>query len=494
MFGEEFYPTPKHIIKRMIDPHLENLKKERKFIGDMSAGKGDILDYLRKSFSEYAVQHRYLAIEKNPELRMILQEKRYTVIGDDFLKYNNTIHFDYLFLNPPFSNGDEHLLKAWEIIKNGVIVCLLNSETIHNPYTKRRHLLVNIIQEHGKTEELGPCFDTAERKTNVNVTMVTLYKETDAHRFDFFEDMDAATEQFDFDGEEVSTEVMLEKPDIVETMVRLHGSVIELFAQYLTLRNKMQFYAEGVLRNHKNIDDIINEAKNYSLRDEETFNEFIHLFKMECWENLFRITNFEKIMTQGVKKDFRLFCQQQGTLDFTEENIKNLLHSLIVSSKDILQNALLDVFDTMTKYDKKNKVHVEGWKTNDAWKVNRKVILPNCISYMNYGNWDSDHFRIDYGEEQFLHDIDKVMCNIAGKKIESITTIAQALNQKFTILGRVGKGPFNNTCHSTFFDMRFFKKRTLHLYFRDEYLWQTFNIRAAQGKGWLPHDYDKSTC
>ena len=41
---------------------------------------------------------------------------------------------------------------------------------------------------------------------------------------------------------------------------------------------------------------------------------------------------------------------------------------------------------------------------------------------------------------------------------------------------------------SEYFQFRAFKKGTLHLYFKDESLWEMFNIEAARGKNWLPDD------
>jgi len=41
-------------------------------------------------------------------------------------------------------------------------------------------------------------------------------------------------------------------------------------------------------------------------------------------------------------------------------------------------------------------------------------------------------------------------------------------------------------CESTFFEIRYYMKGTLHLYFRDERLWNQFNILAAKGRNWLP--------
>jgi hypothetical protein len=39
---------------------------------------------------------------------------------------------------------------------------------------------------------------------------------------------------------------------------------------------------------------------------------------------------------------------------------------------------------------------------------------------------------------------------------------------------------------STFFEMKYYKKGTLHLKFKDEALWNDFNLAAARGRNWLP--------
>jgi tRNA1(Val) A37 N6-methylase TrmN6 len=93
------------------------------------------------------------AIEKNPELCMILHEKGYKILDNDFLEYKKDTDFNAIIMNPPFSNGDEHFLKAWEMIDNGTIVCLLNAETINNPFSEKRKLIKKIIEDNGGTVE-----------------------------------------------------------------------------------------------------------------------------------------------------------------------------------------------------------------------------------------------------------------------------------------------------------------------------------------------------
>lgn len=42
---------------------------------------------------------------------------------------------------------------------------------------------------------------------------------------------------------------------------------------------------------------------------------------------------------------------------------------------------------------------------------------------------------------------------------------------------------------STFFRIKFFKKGTVHLEFKDEHAWAEFNRRAAAGKNWIGGGY-----
>ena len=65
------------------------------------------------------------------------------VVHDDFLTFDTMKHYDLIVMNPPFANGDEHLLKAIRMQEEsgGIIRCLLNAETLLNPFTNRRKIL-----------------------------------------------------------------------------------------------------------------------------------------------------------------------------------------------------------------------------------------------------------------------------------------------------------------------------------------------------------------
>lgn len=50
-------------------------------------------------------------------------------------------------MNPPFSNADEHILKAWEIMEEGDIVALCNSETLRNLCSGKRKALAELVAD-----------------------------------------------------------------------------------------------------------------------------------------------------------------------------------------------------------------------------------------------------------------------------------------------------------------------------------------------------------
>ncbi|HBX50130.1 MAG TPA: hypothetical protein DEH02_03570 [Bacteroidales bacterium] len=491
MFDKEFFPTPESIIKKMLAPYI--VESRRGFsrwseetlkditILEPSAGSGSICDVIRelKGFNEL------YCIEKNPELVHILHDKDYKVIANDFLEYSGDYLFDLIIMNPPFSNGDEHLLKAWEILESGDIVCLLNSETINNPYTQLRKLLKTIIDEFGTTEDIGPCFENAERKTDVNVSLVRLHKKAEEKKL-HFEFKNVSREKF-FTLDENTFQNEVATRDVIGNMILQYDKLKEYYVQYLKAFDGLNFYSNGLLAQYTDLKKIIEQSGNNNSR----YNKFCDGMKQEIWSIVLQKTNVEKYMTHTVRQNFHKFTKAQGCIDFTKENVFALVEMIFENRGQILEQAIADVFDIFTKYHPENREHIEGWKTNDKWKVNKKIILPRWVRYGEYMSQHDlkkfgDCFKTNYSYHSEYSDIDKVMCYITGNNFEACYSIYDALENKFRILGNVGSGVFDGTCESQFFKMRFFKKGTLHLEFKDEKLWEEFNIRACMGKNWLP--------
>ena len=184
MFNADFYPTPRSVAEKMLAPFDSKRLLSAKIL-EPSAGKGDIAEAIASrmacgmAFSR--VEHfrgSIHCIELEPELRATLSGMGYRVVGDDFLAFQpDGERYDLIVMNPPFSTADKHLLHAWDILRGGDIACLLPAAMLNNQHTSSRRLLATIIEENGSVENLGPCFEDAERKTNVDVVLIRLHKD-----------------------------------------------------------------------------------------------------------------------------------------------------------------------------------------------------------------------------------------------------------------------------------------------------------------------------
>jgi hypothetical protein len=491
--NKNFYPTPKHVIRKMIEPFVLKDEKGRTInslrsmqILEPSAGKGDILDFL---VEEYGVKKSSLyAIEKDPELQYTLQGKDYKVIGNDFLDYFGDYQFHLIIANPPFDQGDKHLLRMWEVIENGNIICLLNAETIRNPHTSYRQHLAKIIKDHGSYEFIGSPFVDAERKTEVETVIVRLQKQG-KRRFDFdFKFENVTKEQtLDFSEKLIGDKVALN--DQTGNLLRCYQMTKTAFYLFLREKAQLEFYAKPILNANTDIFSIANAAIKDGNSQQERFNLFLDNLKFQAWREILRKMNIEKYLTNGVLKNFNDFAKNQGSLDLTKENIHNLVMMIIQNRDNIMKKAIVDVFDIFTKYHKENREHVEGWVTNESWIVGSKIILPYYIEmgYSGYFTWS--HRRWD----EFL-DIEKVLCYIEGidyeemgKAIGSYDYRASNRDKEYVRVPMkiaIEKTPIGSTqwTDSEFFLVRCFKKGTIHLKWKSEELRAKFNQLACDGK------------
>ncbi|PRY35067.1 uncharacterized protein DUF4942 [Spirosoma oryzae] len=462
----EYYPTPRPVIAKMLNG-IDARSLKAKQILEPQAGEGALLDYLT-GICGVSSRNVY-AIEEDADLAYTLQGKDYKVIHNDFLTYSGDYLFDLILMNPPFSNGDEHLLKAWEVMQEGDIVCLLNAETIRNPYTSRRKYLAKVIDDFGSVEYLGDCFSQATRRTDVDVALVRLHKAEKDPRFDFSFSGNAER-KFDFSEELISDQLAMN--DLTGALLRQYEMTKSAYVGYIKARKELEFYSQGLIYSHNSVTKLADE--NYSPNLSASYNGFLNSFKSEAWSMILGKLNVGKFLTNSVMKDFEKYKKSQGAMDLTRENILSMVQILIMNRGSIMEKAVVDVFDIFTKYHKENRCHVEGWKTNDYWKVNKKIILPYYLDDIRWSTYYSTSHRC----YQEFADIEKVMCYLTGRDYAQTPSIKDFISKV-----RIGD---SGEHESTFFYFRCYKKGTLHLRFKDEKLWEEFNRQACKGKMWLP--------
>ncbi len=525
MFDPEFYPTPKDVIAKMVSPYIERIGKAT--ILEPSAGSGAILDYLKEGIPSTFTDKRgnvheisvspdmkkVYAIEHSPELQMILTQKGYRLVAEDFLSYYPDTRFDLALMNPPFRTGDQHLLHAWEILDRGDIACLLNAETVDNPYSSTRKLLQKIITQNGTVEHLGPCFHDAENPTDVEVVLVRLHKEPKESSFTLDLDGFAREAMPDF-GELASSGDAVMQSNKLDAFIRAWQMAKAAAVNYLKAKEMFELYMNAFLLPGPYNEPVIKvldvhqaETKNDYKNDLtghiiDGYNFFVETSKEQAWSTIFHQIGLGKYMTTGLRKELQRFQSEQSTFSLTKENIMKLFTYIMSNIGEIMDNAVVEVYDMFTRFYSGNTSHTEGWKTNKQFLANRKIIIPNSVSagFMPQKYGYDKYYKLEYGSRTSLGDIDKAMCWLSGRNYDNLTG-------KLTVPGQgTIPSPKDRTIEDTitsiqvgdqgwhesaFFLVKAFKKGTVHMEFKDESLWAKFNLTVNKGKNALGYKESK---
>lgn len=494
MFNKDFYPTP----KAFADSILFGFCKGVKSVLEPSAGKGDfalsLVERVRKDagyYSNIKISDVDIdCIEIEPELQSILKDKGFRVVYDNFLTFHTYKRYDLICMNPPFSDGAKHLLKALEMQQNGgKILCLLNAETIRNPYTNERKDLLRKLEEvNAEIEYKQNVFMTAERKTDVEIAVIKIdipYKNFSSDLFDGLKK--SANEQIP-DYEELNRFQMANK-DIVKSAILMYEQEakagIKLISEFRAMESMMMKSFPGKEENFSNgtIFDLKIGKESASSRNAE--NAFLKVLRMKYWRELFGNPLFMSQLTSNLKNEYRSRIEDLANYDFSLYNIYTLQLEMFQHMTKSVDETIINLFDEFSHkhyWDKNTSSNIHyynGWATNSAYKVNKKVIIPLNAYDSRFGRFECSNYR---GIEK-LKDIQKVFEYLDGGRTDNID-----IYNRLTLAEKLGK---SKNIDLKFFTVTFYKKGTVHITFKDDELLKKFNIFGSQRKNWLPPSYGK---
>jgi hypothetical protein len=459
MFHSEFYPTPPEVIQMM------NLDCKNRVILEPHAGKGNIVDYCLSNGAK-----EVLSIEINKDLQQIVKQKS-TLIGENFFecKPEQISHVHAIYMNPPFSNAEKHIIHAWEVAPDGCeIVSLCNYSTIERPYPRLR----SIISDYGQTENLGDCFSDAERTTGVEVGLIRLHKPIKSQDFEF--------EGFFMgeDEEEIQGEGIMQYNE-VRALVNRYVGTMKMFD-----RMKAEIESVNLMIGQINMSSInlqIGHDKDITSKE-----QFSKILQKQSWKYIFQKMNMEKYVTSGVMKDINKFVETQEKVPFTMRNIYRMLEIIVGTRKETFNRALEEAIDNFTKYTHENRFGVEGWKTNSGHMLNKKFIVEGIMETMSYMGFNVKYDT--YGLRK-IDDLVKVLCNITGRDYNTIGSLYRFnYNSKHEKLFQIEP---NTWYEWGFFDVKFFKKGTMHVKFKENDSWFLLNKAYGELKGFVLHDQYK---
>lgn len=489
-----FYPTTQKLCGELCDDI--DFDKIRIFL-EPEAGEGHIADYLNQRYELSQPYYRkgekldIDCIEINENLRHILKGKGYRVVHDDFLTFETFKRYDAILMNPPFDEGDKHLLKALDLMKNGGIVrCILNAETLRNPFSNTRKDLIRRLDElNADIEFIKDAFLDAERKTAVEIALIKVAI-PEAPKSSVILDGLRQEEVYTVNRETSGTIV---EADFLKRIVAQYNFEVQaglkLLEEYFAMKPYVMksFEKEPSIYESPAISVIVgDEDSRNHLRDWEKPNEYIKLIRYKYWDALFQSDMFANIFTTKLRHEYYEKIQELKNYDFSFYNIYTLKAELVKSMSKSIEDTILTLFDEFSHkhhwYNEtsKNIHYYNGWKTNSAWKINKRVIIPNMNAY---DSWNGA-FRPKYQVGDKLKDIEKVFDYLDGGRSDHVDLEAALKRAQET--GQTAKIPLK------YFSVTFYKKGTCHIEFTNLNLLKKFNLFGSQKKGWLPPSYGKA--
>lgn len=527
----QFYPTPPELAAQMMDGiDWKNVHT----VLEPSAGKGDLIlaasrardeAYLSQFRSVFGYRYEFEvdAVEIDPYLREILKfnfspegykdltearqsagrddyEKLRTeeairenvalsVIHDDFLTLHNYKKYDLIIMNPPFENGDKHLMKALDLIKDGGnVVCLLNAETIRNPYSNVRKELGKKLRDlEAQIDFVENSFSNAERKTDVEVAIVRVSVPEKPLESTIWERMEKAMEEEEpFVDPEINA---LVPGGFIERAIHLYNVEVRATLELVREFRAFQKHTARTFDGDRGILSLQVCKKDYGYTDFD-FKKYMRAVRYKYWKELFNNPYFIGKLTSNLHDQFLRGLDRMAEYDFTAFNIRQVSLEMNAMMQQGVKDTIMKLFETLSAKHSwypecsENIHYYNGWKTNKAHKVGMKCIIPGYSIVQT--TWDNKKEFNLYEACKILGDIEKAFDYLDGNRTETRYSLTSFVSNA------IENGKTRNI-PCTYFTIDLYKKGTVHIKFRPEAqsLVDKLNIYAAQGKNWLPPRYGK---
>lgn len=491
---DNFYPTPESVAEKLLKD-IDWRKIES--VLEPSAGKGDLahycagkLFYSRRHYNahdeydwKHAIQESDIdCIEIDPTLRNVLDGNGYRVVHDDFLTYETQKRYHLIVMNPPFDNGAAHLLKALELMeRGGIICCILNAETLRNAYTNQRKELRAKLNEYGaQIEYMSGAFTDAERATDVEIALIRVDIPAVKVGSTIVDEMRKAPT---YKTATVSPEIaeLVQYNEIEEWVNRYNFEAacgIRLIEEYYAMRDMLQTDTKD---SYGTILELKLKVAGHTRDAIE--NNYLRETRGKYWRAIFEQPIIVSKLTGNLQQELYDNVEKLKDYEFSVFNILSLIIKMNGRIITGIEDTIIGLFDEWTARsyyeDSPNRHYYNGWRTNECWRVGKKVIIP---FYGAYDSWDKK-FR-SYNVLQKFRDIEKVFDFLDSGRTDWIGTLDTA----FSIAQETQN---TRNIDTKYFTVTIYKKGTAHLVFKDMDLLEKFNLFASQRKGWLPPQYGK---
>lgn len=493
--SRDFYPTPdnlawemayslqstkygwKHLPQPILEPSAGDgaLARQIHAVADIrhDPKTGELDRYSTSKAKEFDLD----CVELSSDFRAKLKKDGFRVVHDDFLTFRPAKKYAAIIMNPPFSAGAAHLLKALEIMKDGgKICCLLNAETIRNPYTNERKELAQKLNElNAQIKYIPDAFKNARRAARVEVALISV----------------------DIPDKEPVSKIRLELNNEMTDHMKADPQLVALVSAdpIAAAVERYNAAAEGIRRIYEEYNGIKSLFSSATADDKETevlnfnksYNEAIRSLRGLYWQKLFDLPQIRDNLTRAMQDEYHNRVSELVDYDFSPYNILTIREEMSANIVQGIESEIVELFDDWTNLHynseySKNVHYYNGWCTNEAYKVGKKVIF-RCQAFSDW----SGRFEPSWNAESCLSRIERTLhyLDTNGKKYNG-----DDLRATLKAAGEAGQ---SQKVQFHYFTATFYKKGTCHIEFSNDDILKSFNLFASQKKGWLPPSYGKKS-
>jgi len=495
---QQFYPTPSDVAGKLLSGVDWRFVEA---ILEPSAGRGDLIEYAikrnRNSRGSYSRDdlRDIDCIEIDPNLRALLNGKGFRVVHDDFLDYHTRKRYDLILMNPPFVEGDLHLLHAIELCEHGgQIACILNAETVLNPFTNSRRALMKELHRRNASIRIEKrAFSRSARKTDVDVALINVnipYENRDDSIWEGLEKARSASV-------DSATLNEVAPANQVERLIREYDLMceagIELMKKYNGVAPRIHNsrdsqWSAPIISLHVNGDACRNSCSPHDV------NSYLVAVRARFWRELFDLPELREKMTSAMRDEYHETISKMKYYEFSMFNVRQVIEMIMSQIVVGVEDAIVKCFDKLsaehsyhTDIANENVHYYNGWKTNKAHYVNSKCIIPTYGCFARGYKTDKNGRYKDTMEGldvrgcfQVLDDLEKAL-----DYLDKGETEATSLERMLQIAANNGK----TTVTCKYFTVTFYKKGTCHIKFHDQKIVDRLNIYVGRHRSWLPPSY-----
>lgn len=473
--NKNFYPTGKELVFKMLDK-IDKFQSI-KYILEPSAGKGNIIAYYKDYYIENCRRYmsnikdvnKYItfdAIELDENLNNLLRGKGINVVGEDFLTFEPQRFYDLIIANPPFENGVSHALGYIRLQERigGKVLCLINAETLKNPYSNQRKELLSLIEKYnGEIEYIQNAFSDSERKTDVETALIYINVPMQKDESIFERHFKRDNPDMDIDNFQALLPKMTKLQSLVLECDMVKKATTELFKEKMNINKLLSGFgiSSGV-----SICDDTTTPKPLSI------NDYLDNTNLQYWNKFVEETDFKKKLPSKLRDNFNCNMEKQRNISFNMDNIHYFYEQLIQAIPKSYEENVAKVFEDLTYKGyysdtmwNSNIYLYSGWKTNSCYKINKKSIIRYYGDYL-------------YRVPDTLKDLNIIFNNIQAENYDI---------DNRDVIEAIKKCEKNiDTPH---FYLSSYKKGTIHITYKDKKALEIFNILAGKGLNALPPDF-----